>query len=83
MTNKIELPDVSRISDYSIIDGEPYIGSRKVSYTGEKVGEGCDSVYLFEGCDSDGNKEVYLAGGFGLEVTINIDKNTGEINYYN
>ena len=83
MTNKIELPDVNKVGDYRIVNGEPYINERKVVYTGEKVGEGCDSVYLFEGCDDVGNKEVYLAGGFGLEVTINIDKNTGEINYYN
>lgn len=78
---KIMLPDVDRVGDYSIVDGKPYINDREVRYYGDSTGEGCDKVYVFEGCNDDGDKEVYLAGGFGLELTITFDLKSGEISY--
>lgn len=77
-----DLPDAFHIADYEIIDGEPYIKSRKAAYYRHYVGEGCDRVYVFEGADDDGNKEVCLVGGFGLELTIKVNKDTGEIEYH-
>lgn len=79
--HKIALPDVDRLQDYNIVDGEPYINGRKVSYYGDSTGEGCDKVYVFEGRNDDGDKEIYLTGGFGLELTITVDAKTGDISY--